>query len=147
MDAAFNVHIRKKDLAAFRHRVLYHWRKKPKHEYMEVIFIRKGVGEFHIESFHKIKMTNTSPYIVEYSDLEYTALKNEAASHGLSVGSIHTHTVCDSAASYHDHCSGVEAGDTLMGICAVEKGEKDKMTTKLDFWIPQLPCRITQITT
>ena len=146
MDAAFNVHIRKKDLAAFRRRVLYHYRKKPKHEYMEVIFVRKGVGEFHIESFHKIHMSKTSKYEVEYSDLVYLAFKNEAASLGLSMGTIHTHTICDSAASYHDHCSGVEAGDTLMGICAVESDGK-RLSTKLDFWIPQLPCRITQITT
>jgi hypothetical protein len=147
MDAAFNVHIRKKDLAAFRRRVLYHWRKKPKHEYLEVIFVRKGVGEFHIESFHKLELTKTSPHTVEYRDLEYTALQNEAASLGFSMGTIHTHTICDSAASYHDHCSAVESGDTLMGICEVEEGDHGKMTTKLDFWIPQLPCRITQITT
>jgi len=145
MEAAFDVHIRKKDLAAFRRRVLYHYRKKPKHEYMEAIFIRKGVGEFHIESFHKLRLTKTSPYVVEYNDVEYQALKNEAVAAGLSVGSIHTHTVCDSAASYHDHCSGVECGDTLMGICAVE-AENGKLTTKLDFWIPQFPCKINQIT-
>jgi hypothetical protein len=146
MDAAFNVHIRKKDLAAFRRRVLYHWRKKPQHEYIEAIFIRKGLGEFHIESFHKLRMTNTSPDIVEYSDLEYLALKNEAAGLGFGMGSIHTHTICDTAASYHDHCSGVEVGDTLMGIMSIEEDE-DKLTTKLDFWVPQLPCKITQITT
>jgi hypothetical protein len=65
MEAAFDVHIRKKDLAAFRRRVLYHYRKKPKHEYMEAIFIRKGVGEFHIESFHKLRLTKcaTSPAV------------------------------------------------------------------------------------
>ena len=145
--AAFDVHIRKKDLAAFRRRVLYHYRKKPKHEYMEVIFVRKGVGEFHIESFHKIRMTNTSPYIVEYDEVQYQAYKNEAAAAGLSLGSIHTHTVSDTSASYHDHCTGVEEGDTLMGICGVDevKGTK-KLTTKLDFWIPQLPCKINQIT-
>jgi hypothetical protein len=144
VSAAFDVHIRKQDLAAFRRRVLYHYRKAPGHEYMEAIFVRKGVGEYHIVSFHKIWMTKTSPYIVEYSDVQYQALKNEAHSLHLSLGSIHTHTVSDSSPSKHDVTSGVHEGDSLIGICEVSD-TKGKLSTLLDFWIPQLPCRINQI--
>jgi hypothetical protein len=142
---SFEVHIRNKDLAAFRRRVLYHYRQKPKHEYMEFIFIRKGLGEFHIDSFHKIRLINTSPYVVEYDPLAFQALKNEAIAAGLGYGTIHTHTLYDTSPSVVDHCSGVEEGETLMGICEVDKPAKGKMKTKLDFWIPQLPCKVTQV--
>jgi proteasome lid subunit RPN8/RPN11 len=144
MALAFDVHIRNKDLASFRRRVLYHYRKKPGHEYMEVIFVRRGVGEYHVVSFHKIRMTKTSPYVVEYDDLQYQALKNQARSEGLSLGSIHTHTVSDSSPSRHDVTSGVEEGDSLIGICEVSD-DKGKLSTKLDFWIPMLPCLINQV--
>lgn len=142
----FDVYIRKKDLAAFRKRVLYHFRRKPKHEYLEVIFIREGIGQFHIESFHKVHITKTSPRIVEIDEMHFLALKNEAKSLGLKYGTIHTHTISDSAPSAHDHCSGLEEGETLLGICEVDELKSGRMKTNLVFWIPQMPCRINQIT-
>lgn len=145
MANAFDVHIRKEDLAAFRRRVLYHYKQKPGHEYMEVIFIRKGVGEYHIESFHKIKITDTSPYHVDYDDEQYQAYKREAKDLGLEYGSIHTHTVSDTSPSVHDHCSAAAEGDALVGIMEIDKPATGKLKTKLDFWIPQLPCKINQI--
>jgi proteasome lid subunit RPN8/RPN11 len=141
----FDVHIRNKDLAAFRSRVLYHYKKKPEHEYMEVIFVRKGLSEFHIESFHKIRMLNTSPYVVEYDQLQFQALKNEARELGLEFGTIHTHTMGDTSPSACDHSSGVAEEESLMGICEVDKLENGRMKTKLDFWVPQIPLKINQI--
>lgn len=142
---AFDVHIRNKDLAAFRRRVLYHYRQKPGHEYMEVMFLRRGIGEFHIESFHKIRIEKSSARLVKYDDLHFQALKNEAASLGLDYGTIHTHTISDSAPSTCDHETGIEEGEILMGICEVDVLATGKMKTHVDFWIPQLPCKINQI--
>lgn len=142
---AFDVHIRNKDLAAFRRRVLYHYRKKPGHEYMEVLFLRKGLGEFHIESFHKIRITKSSPSVIKFDPLHFQALKNEALSLGLDYGTIHTHTLCDSSPSTFDHEAGIQEGEALMGICEVDVLPSGKMKTHIDFWMPQLPCRINQI--
>jgi hypothetical protein len=142
---AFDVHIRSKDLEAFRRRVLYYYRKFPKVEYMEVIFIRQGVGTFHIESFHKLRFTKRDTHIVDCDDLQYQELKNQAFSQGLSFGTIHTHTVCDSAASKYDIVEGVREGEALLGVCEVDELPNGRMKTTLDFWIPQLPCTINQI--
>lgn len=142
---AFEVHIRAKDLAAFRRRVLYAYKKRPEHEYMEAIFVKLGVGEYHICSFHKLHLLETSPTIVSCSDEEYASLKAKAEALGLSLGSIHTHTMNDSAPSKHDHVSASDLKDCLLGVCEVTKSEAGVMHTKLDFWVPILPCVIKQV--
>jgi hypothetical protein len=112
-------------------------------EYVEAIFVRRGVGEFHVEQFRPLLITFANLKGVNYDDVQYNALRNEAKTLGFELGTIHTHIKCDSSPSTQDHTDGVKEGEVLVGICEIEKTKtgRAKVVT-LDFWQPQLPCKL-----
>lgn len=115
-------------------------------EYMEAIFIRRAVGEFHVERFIKLKLTKQEDGMVDCDNVQYRALKAEAKSLGLEFGSVHTHLWGDSSLSEWDHKESVKEGETLVGVCFITKDEKTgKVKTQLDFWQPQLPAKLKVI--
>jgi hypothetical protein len=123
----------------FRRRAIRAFHKNQ--EYVEVIFVRRGVGEFHVEQFRPLHINWATAKGVSYDETEYLALKNEAHNLGLEIGTVHTHILNDSAPSKQDHTDGVKDGEVLVGVCEIEKTKtgRAKVVT-LDFWQPQLPC-------
>jgi hypothetical protein len=112
-------------------------------EYMEAVFIKRGVGEFHVVSFHKLILTKQGEGIVECEDTHYLALRNEAKAQGLEFGTIHSHVYGDSSPSVWDHEDSVKDGDALCGVCFVWKDDKTKrIRSRIDFWQPQLPAKL-----
>jgi hypothetical protein len=112
-------------------------------EYMEAIFIRRGIGEFHIVKFIKLKLKDVGEGTVDCDQKHYWALKREARDQGLEFGTVHTHLWGDTSLSEWDHKEGVKEGETLLGVCFISKDEKTGRTkTDLNFWQPQLPCKL-----
>lgn len=140
----YEVHVSKRDLAAFRRRVAYHYRKYPKAEYIEGLRIQQDGRKFTIVSFERLWIEKRSKWTVEHNDLQYAELKNRARAEGLRAGTIHTHTVSDSAPSKFDIEDGVEEKDALVGICEVDE-KNGRLRMHIDFWVPQLPCEIHPI--
>lgn len=141
---AFEVHVSKKDLAAFRRRVTYHYRKYPKAEYIEGILLRQDGNKFTIVSFERLWIEKRTKFEIVTNDLQYQELKNRARAKGCRWGSIHTHTISDSTPSKFDIEEGVREKDALVGVCEVSEST-GRITTQIDFWVPLLPCKINQI--
>jgi len=143
---ALDVYVDAAQQARFRRRALRAFHKNQ--EYAEAIFIRRGLGEFHVERFVPLHITKADAYLVEYDDVHYAALKNEARAQGLEVGTIHTHVVLESgsAPSKHDHLDGVKEGEALVGVCEIEKKKHSRRARiTIDFWQPQQPCKLNLI--
>lgn len=140
-----DVHVSKKDLAGFRRRVSYQYRKHPKAEYMEGLLIRQDGNQYYIVSFHRLWIVKSSRWEVETNDLQFKELQNQATSEGLKIGTIHTHTISDSAPSHADIVGGVADREALLGICEVDETESGRLKMHVDFWVPQLPCKINQV--
>lgn len=117
-------------------------------EYLEAVFVRRGVGEFHVERFVPIHILHADKTCVAYDEVHYNALKNEAHHLGLEFGTIHTHIREDSAPSKQDHTEGVRESEILVGVCEIEKTASGRArVVTLDFWQPQLPCRLNVVKT
>jgi proteasome lid subunit RPN8/RPN11 len=141
----YEVHASKKDLAAFRRRVAYHYRKHPKAEYIEGLLIRQDGKKFTVVSFERLWIEKRTKYEVQSNDLQYQELKNRAYAQGLRAGTIHTHTISDSFPSKFDMVSGIEEKDALVGICEVDERKSGRLKMHIDFWVPQLPAEIYPI--
>jgi proteasome lid subunit RPN8/RPN11 len=137
----FDVHISNSLQRGIRRRCV---RRYP-NEYGEAMFVRRSVGEFHIEKFIKIRLKGANSRELEWDELEYQAVKNQCTSEGFEFATIHSHPDSDSSPSTHDHKDGTE-GEVLIGIVGIKKDKKTgKFRTYLDFWVPQLPCHINLI--
>lgn len=139
------VFVHKKDLAAFRRRVAYQYRKHPKAEYIEGLLIRKDDRSFHILKFQRLWIEKRSKWEVTNNSLQFYEFQNQARQQGLLVGTIHTHTIADSAPSHADITGGVEDEEALLGICEVDELESGRLKMHIDFWVPRLPAKINQV--
>lgn len=136
-----NIFVDSDQQRAFRRRAVSAFHKNQ--EYMEAIFIRRGVGEFHVVKFIKLKLIKQGPEIVDSDDVQYNALKNEAKNLGLEFGTIHTHLYNDTAPSEWDHKEGLVEGEALVGVCSVWTDEQTGKThSRIGFWQPQHPCAL-----
>ena len=139
---AMNIFVDATQQRTFKRRAVAAFHKNK--EYMEAIFVRRGVGEFHVVKFIKLILLKQGPEIVDSDDVEYKALKNEAKNLGLEFGTVHTHLYNDSAPSEWDHKESV--GEALVGVCSVWTDEKTQKThSRIDFWQPQLPCKLNVV--
>ena len=139
------VHVSKKDLAAFRRRVSYHFKKHPMAEYVEGLLIRQDENQFYIVKFERLWIEKRSKWEVDNNDLQYKALRNQAEQRGLRMGTIHTHTISDSAPSLADIQSGVADQEAILGVCEVDKLKSGRLRMHIDFWVPTPPCKIHQV--
>ena len=131
VDAAQQRAFRRRAIAAF----------KDNKEYMEVLFIRRAVGEFHIQEFRPVKVLSAGPYRLEPDPDDYQRLLDEAEYMGLEFGSLHTHIIGDASPSEADHQSGADYREALMGICYISE-EKGKAKSRIEFWQPQRPAKL-----
>lgn len=136
---ALDVHVSSAALRGIRRRCL---RRYPK-EYGEAMFIRRSVGEFHIEKFVKIRIKSASSKELEWNELDLQAVKNQCAAEGYEFATIHSHPDSDASPSTYDHIDGIE-GEVLIGIVGIHK-KKGRMRTEVGFWVPQLPCSVKQV--
>lgn len=143
---ALDIYVDDRQQRAFRRRAIKAFHLDQEH--VEAVFIRRGVGEFHVERFIPLHITKATRKEVQYDEVHYRALQNEARELGLEFATIHTHIVADSAPSKHDHTEGVREGEILVGVCEIERSKagKAKIIT-LDFWQPQLPCALKIVKT
>ena len=139
------VRVSKRDLAAFRRRVAYHYKQHPMVEYMEGLVIRQDGNQYEIIGFERLWIEKRSRWRINNNDLQFEAIRNEAAKKGLRVGTIHTHTMSDSAPSFGDIESGLDDREALMGICEVDCLKSGRLKMHIDFWVPRPPCIINQI--
>jgi hypothetical protein len=154
----FQVHVDSHELSKFKRRAIHHY-KKVKGEYIELLFIHRAIGEYHIKEFRKVKILKSDWNGLEPDVPDYERLIAEAKSLGLEVGSIHTHP-----SEYGTHPSRQDyidkMGDILIGVCEIYDPEfvscpvcfpvKDRpkgkgIRTSIDFWIPQQPCKIVKV--
>lgn len=142
MAKAFDVHISDSVQRGIRRRCA---RRYPK-EYGEAMFVRRGVGEFHIEKCVKISIDSADRTGLAFNELSYAAARNQARAEGLEFATFHSHPECDGGPSAFDHTEGCKEGEILMGIVEVWKDKKTgKIRTRLEFWQPQLPCKVNVI--
>jgi Fe-S oxidoreductase len=138
---ALDIYVDDAQQRGFRRRAIRAFHKGQ--EYIEAVFIRRGLGEFHVERFVPLIITHAGRKIVNWDETQYNALKNEAKNLGLEFGTIHTHIVTDSAPSKYDHVESVAAGELLVGVCEIEKTKSGRAhIVTLDFWQPQLPAKL-----
>lgn len=140
---ALDIYVDDRQQRAFRRRAIRAFHKDQEH--VEAVFIRRGVGEFHVERFIPLTILSASKKEVQYDETHYKALRNEARNKGLEFGTIHTHIISDSSPSKHDHTEGVKEGETLVGVCEIEKTKGEHPRAKvvtMDFWQPQQPCKL-----
>lgn len=136
-----DVYVDAKASRGFRRRAIAAFKQNK--EYMEAIFVKRGVGEFHVVSFHKLILTKQGQSIVECDDTQYNALKNEAKLQGLEFGTVHSHVYGDTSPSEWDLRDSAKDGDVLCGVCFVWSDEKTGRTkSRIDFWQPQLPAKL-----
>lgn len=138
---ALDIYVDDKQQQAFRRRAIRAFHRNQ--EYVEAVFIRRGLGEFHVERFVPLQIIEATPDGVTYDEEHAAALRNEAKAAGLEFGTIHTHITNDSAPSKVDHLGGVKEGEALVGVCEIERSKtgRAKVMT-LDFWQPQLPAKL-----
>ena len=113
VDAAQQRAFRRRAIAAF----------KDNKEYMEVLFIQRGVGNFHIKQFHRVTMTIQDDCHLDVDPVEYQALRNEAHNLGLEFGTVHTHISGDAAPSEVDWQSGADDREAHESGCAHTGGK------------------------
>jgi len=143
--SAFKVVVSQRDLAAFKRRVSYNYKKYPKAEYMEGLLIKQEGNKYTIVEFIKLWIEDRDAYRVESNELQFQELRNQAISKGLKIGSIHTHTVCDTALSVGDIDSGLYIGEVIMGVCEVDELPSGRLKMNIDFWKPKAPGELTII--
>jgi len=136
-----DIYVDDKQQRAFRRRAIAAFHKNQ--EYMEAIFVRRGMGEFYVVKFIKMKLKGAKPGFIDSDQAQYDGLKEEAKKQGLEFGTVHTHLWGDSSLSEWDHKESVKEKETLTGVLFIEKDKKTKrIKTKLDFWQPQLPGKL-----
>lgn len=141
---AVNIFVDEKEQRGFKRRAVAAFHKNQ--EYMEAFFIRRGVGEFHIVKFIKLKLIKQADDIVDCDSVQYRALRNEARNLGLEFGTIHTHLYGDSSLSEWDHKEAVKEHETIAAVCFIWRDENtNKVKTRIDYWQPQLPCKLNVI--
>jgi hypothetical protein len=141
-----DVFISDKDRRGFIRRALRFYHKDGS-EHIEGAVVRMAVGQYHIERLVRLKILRRGvdedgfPSI-EYCPHDFAAKKAAAEADGLKFITIHSHPNCDSSPSKCDHISGVKDGEILVGVLEVWEDDKKRIRTSLDFWIPQLPCKV-----
>jgi proteasome lid subunit RPN8/RPN11 len=139
---AFDVHVSDKAQRAFRRRAIRHFRNNK--EYCEGMKLRRSVGEFHIEAYVPLPIDQADDSGVTLNDAAFQEFKKQCTDEGFDYGSIHTHITCDTAPSTPDLVESLKEGEALIGIMEIETRKK-RVWSKIDYWIPQMPCEVNII--
>ncbi len=137
-----NVHVSDRTQRAFRRRAIRHYRNNK--EYCEGMRLRRVSGEFHIEAYVPLKIDHADKCGVDINDDSFQAFKEQCLAEGYEWGTIHTHITCDTAPSTPDLAGAIEEGETLIGVMEIET-RKGRAWSRIDYWSPQVPARVTLI--
>lgn len=150
---ALDVHVAASMQRAFRRRAIRHFLKTK--EYAEGMKIRRSVGEFHVEAYVKIKIEEADDTGVTFDRDDFERFKKECQDEGYEFGTIHTHIISDTAPSAFDLVGASEEGEILIGVMEIDRrkladvdkaaGKKGRIYSKIDYWIPQIPCNVNTL--